>query len=267
MTNTPIETGQKLLPPGQVSYMPTAAPISEHTVLLQVIARAASDETIDLDRMERLLVMQERLSARRAEQDFIAAMAEFKVHAPRIEKSKAVGYTNRDGTFTGYKHATLGTVCQAAIAGLGTVGISHRWDLDQFEGGSVKVTCVLTHRGGHSTKTSLSGAPDDSGKKNAIQQVASTVTYLQRYTLLAATGLATDEQDDDGVAAGKPQAEYVTEEQIANLEALITEVGADRKRFLAFLEIDSLEEIYANKYREVVRLLEEKRKHGAGGGA
>jgi len=255
-----------ILTPSQVSSMPATEPMSEHTVLLQVIARAAADETIDLDRMERLLVMQERLTARRAEQEFISAMATFKIHAPRIEKSKAVGYTNRDGTFTGYKHATLGTVCQAAISGLGAVGISHRWDLEQLQGGAVVVTCVLTHRGGHSTKTSLTGAPDDSGKKNAIQQVASTVTYLQRYTLLAATGLATDEQDDDGVAAGQP-IEFLSEDQILNLEALITEVGADRKRFLAFIGVESLEEVYANKYPEVVNLLQEKRRHGAAGGA
>ena len=56
---------------------------------------------------------------------------------------------------------------------------------------------------GHSESTVLEAAPDSSGKKNAIQQVASTVTYLQRYTLLAACGLATkDMEDDDCAGAG-----------------------------------------------------------------
>ena len=34
--------------------------------------------------------------------------------------------------------------------------------------------------------------------------MGSTVSYLQRYTLLAALGLATADQDDDGVATGGP---------------------------------------------------------------
>ena len=191
-------------PPGQVA----ALPVDREAALMQVIARAAADPSVDIDRMERLFVMQREMAAQRAEREFAEAMAQFKTHAPRIHKDKAVGYTNKDGSFTGYRHATLGAVCDAAIAGLGAVGISHRWDLEQGQNGRITVRCVLTHKGGHSVSTSLSGAPDDSGKKNAIQQTASTVTYLQRYTLLAATGLATDEQDDDGRGAGKvPEAE------------------------------------------------------------
>ena len=68
----------------------------------------------------------------------------------------------------------------------------------------MSVTCRITHRMGHSEEVSMSAFKDDSGKKNAIQQVASAITYLQRYTLLAATGLATHEQqDDDGAATGQ----------------------------------------------------------------
>ena len=52
------------------------------------------------------------------------------------------------------------------------------------------MTCVLSHRDGHFEETTLTAGRDDSGKKNAIQQVGSTITYLQRYTLKAALGLA-----------------------------------------------------------------------------
>ena len=182
-------------------YLPTV--INQETVLLEVIAKAASSGSqIDLERMERLLVMHERLQAKRAEQDFIDAMARFKANAPTITKDKRVYFTSSKGT-TDYMHATLGNVCQVAIAGLAAVGISHRWDLDQGQGGMITVTCVLTHVGGHSIRTPLSGNRDDTGNKNNLQQVASTITYLERYTLLAATGLATD--DDDGRAAGGKQ--------------------------------------------------------------
>src|SRR5271154_641109 len=172
-------------------------PQSEAAVLLQVISRAAADKEIDLDRVERLLLMHEKITAKQAEKDFIEAMAKFKETAPRIMKTKLVSFPTRDEGQMSYRHATLGAVCQAAVVGLGAVGISHRWDLATADG-KIAVTCVLTHLGGHSTKTTLAGAADGSGKKNPIQQVASTITYLERYTLLAATGLATEDQDDDG---------------------------------------------------------------------
>lgn len=186
---------------------PVHAPVvlNQETVLLEVIAKAASaSSAIDLERMERLMLMHERLQAKRAEQDFIDAMARFKANAPTILKTKQVSF----GT-THYKHATLGDVCHAAIEGLAAVGISHRWDLDQSKPGVIGVTCVLTHTGSHSTSTTLAGAPDSSGQKNGIQQIASTVTYLQRYTLLAATGLAT-EDDNDGRAPKQQAAQQST---------------------------------------------------------
>ena len=190
---------------------PITGPLTEETVLLQVIARAAQDQTVDLDRMERLLVMHERLNARKAAQQYVEAMARFKAKAPTIMKDKLVSFPHKnDEGDTSYRHATLGAVCEAIIVGLGEVGISHRWDLKQ-ENARITVTCVLTHTGGHSERTTLDGAPDASGKKNTIQQVASTVTYLERYTLLAATGMATKDQDDDARAAGLPPREDAPE--------------------------------------------------------
>ncbi len=79
--------------------------------------------------------------------------------------------------------------------------MSHGWSVDQHNG-EVTVTCTLTHERGHRESVSITAPPDDSGKKNAIQRIGSTVTYLERYTLLAITGLAAHEQEDDGDSAG-----------------------------------------------------------------
>jgi hypothetical protein len=96
----------------------------------------------------------------------------------------------------------LGNVTATIVNGLAKHGFSHRWDTEQLDGGKIAVTCILTHKLGHSESTVLSSTKDDSGKKNNIQQMASAITYLQRYTLLAATGLATHDQgDDDGQGA------------------------------------------------------------------
>ena len=45
----------------------------------------------------------------------------------------------------------------------------------------------------------MSGPPDDSGKKNPLQQIKSTITYLEIATFEAVTGIAaSDAGDDDG---------------------------------------------------------------------
>ena len=129
-------------------------------------------------------------------------MNEFKKHPPEILKNKHVNYPNKNGGTTDYWHATLDHACDQIIGALSEHGISHRWTITQSDG-VVNVTCVLTHRMGHSEETTLSGAHDLTGGKNAIQAIASTVSYLERYTLLAATGLAAENMDNDG--QGAPQ--------------------------------------------------------------
>jgi len=169
--------------------------------------------------MRDLLSLQKDWEANEARKAYVAAMAEFKRNPPEIFKRKQVSFTTRDGDTTSYAHATLGDVTTAIINGLSQHGISHRWDTAQ-DAGKIVVTCILTHSLGHSESTSLEGSPDASGKKNSIQQVASTVTYLQRYTLLGASGLATkDIVDDDGAGAGEPPPEVPAELLAAAREA------------------------------------------------
>lgn len=169
---------------------------------MEMLAAAVARGT-DMAQLEKLMDLQERWEANNARKAFVAAMAKFKENPPTLVKDKRVGYTNRDGSFTGYTHATLAEVATKIAAGLGAVGISHRWDV-HHENGLIIVSCTLTHEGGHSeTVTMPPVAPDDSGKKNSIQQVASAITYQQRYSLLAITGLAAKDQDDDGQQGGE----------------------------------------------------------------
>jgi hypothetical protein len=161
-----------------------------------VLAAALRQDDVDLDRVERFLALKREYEADEARKAYVAAMAKFKAKPLTILKDKHVKFTKRDNTTTEYDHATIGNVVRVICAGLGEEGFSHRWDTKQ-DASKITVTCVITHERGHSESTALTASPDDSGGKNGIQSIASTVTYLQRYTLLAATGMATSDQDDD----------------------------------------------------------------------
>ena len=170
---------------------PAAAPATPADIVLYAMQKGA-----DIAQIEKFMDLQMKWEADQARKAFVSDMAEFKKNPPEIVKDKQVAFSG-----TSYMHATLGNVTEAIVAGLAAHGFSHRWDTDQ-SGSQITVTCILTHKLGHSERTALSGAKDDSGKKNQIQQMASTITYLQRYTLLAATGVATkDQSDDDGASS------------------------------------------------------------------
>jgi len=168
-----------------------------------------------------MLQVQREWEAGEARKAFVRDMAAFKRNPPDIVKDKLVSFQTRGEGETSYTHATIGNVVGKIAPALAEHGFSHSWSTVQ-ENGRVIVTCVLTHRDGHSERVTLEGSPDSSGKKNGIQQVASTVTYLQRYTLLLATGLAArDQMDDDG--AGSTDPIYDPEAELAKWTKAVNE--------------------------------------------
>jgi len=222
------------------------------------LLRRALDSGADLDRLERLMDLQQRYEENEARKAYVADMAEFKRNPPEIIKDKQVGYTGKDG-FVGYSHASLGNVTTAIVEGLAKHGFSHRWDTEQ-SGANVTVTCVLTHRMGHSERTTLTAAKDDSGKKNNIQQVASAITYLQRYTLLAATGLATKDQDDDATKAELDTS--LADNWIARVNAAPTDADVVKVWELGIVAIEKAKDQHA--YREFKAAVASRRAELAG---
>ena len=206
--------------------------------------------------IEKMMELTERHEANEARKAYTKAMAEFKADPPEILKDAHVRYENRTGDATEYDHATLGQVASAIGAALSKYGLSASWKTDQ--NGQVIVTCTITHELGHSESTSLSAAADSSGGKNAIQAIGSTVTYLQRYTLLALTGIAAKGVDDDG--KGSEPVEYITEKQLSQIVDMANESGTDAGKFLKYMGVKSLEEIPLSQFQKAMSALETKLK-------
>lgn len=213
----------------------------------------AIEKNLDLDKVEKAMALQEKWEANEARKAYHDAMAGFKANPPEIEKDKKVSFGAGKAA---YSHATLANVTDKINQALSAHGLSAAWGTAQDERG-ITVTCTITHKLGHSESTSLTAAPDNSGSKNAIQAVGSTITYLSRYTILCLTGLATVDQDDDG--KGSEQS-YISEEQHANITALMQEVGADKAKFLSYMKVESLEKITIDRYNIAISALEAKRK-------
>lgn len=182
-------------------YSPPAISQPSHPMAL---ISMAVEKGMGLDYLERLMDLQTRYEASEARKAFNEALAAFKSVTVIISKTKHVNYSAGGGSVD-FWHASIGDVVAALSTALSPHGLSLRWDVKQPGGGMIEVTCILSHRLGHSESVTMTAPKDDSGKKNTIQQIASAVTYLERYTALAVTGVATrDQGDDDGAGAGDP---------------------------------------------------------------
>ena len=174
---------------------PQAVQQTESTSLLAVIERAARDPAVDVEKLERLMLMRERLEQQQSRKSFNAAMARAKSEIGPIFKNKAVDFTSTRGR-TNYKYEDLAEIARTIDPVLAKYGLSYRYRAEQ-NGVKLRVTCVVSHEDGWFEETSLEGENDSSGNKNPIQGVGSTATFLQRYTLKMSFGLAAS-VDDDG---------------------------------------------------------------------
>ncbi|OWT69239.1 MULTISPECIES: ERF family protein [unclassified Achromobacter] len=157
---------------------------------------AAVKQGIPLDQIKEMMAIQRDWEADEARKAFNDSLAAFKAEAVEVLKRREVDFTSQKGR-TNYKHAELSDVVEAVGPALSKHGFAWSWKIDQ-EKDTIRVTCILKHRLGHSDSVTLSATADTSGNKNSIQAIASTVTYLQRHTLKAITGVSEKGEDNDG---------------------------------------------------------------------
>jgi hypothetical protein len=160
----------------------------------------------DMDKLEKLMTLVERWQAKQAKAAFDEALSGFQSEVPPLRKSKNVGFETKDGGKVDYNYTPLGDIDEQIKTLLHKYGLSKKWKIEN-SGEKIIVTCIVSHVQGHQEETKMEGESDTSGKKNAIQSKGSTVTYLQRYTLIGALGLTTADGDVDGRLPGRKQPE------------------------------------------------------------
>lgn len=175
-------------PKHAIQTSPHVAPAKAmHPLVQSAMSMGAAPDPATL---RELMQLQREWEAGEAKRAYTEAMVALKRDLPAVlDRDKTVDFETSRGRTT-YRHTTLAAAIDAVHAPLSEHGFSHSW-VPNSDGKGVTVTCVLTHRDGHSEQTTLAAPPDTSGSKNPAQAIASTITLLQRYTLLALLGIAT----------------------------------------------------------------------------
>ena len=213
-----------------VTKMEEAPPLAEYNAsLLEVISRAARDPNVDIDKMERLIALRERVEQREAEVAFNAALAELQPLLPVIHERG--GITGRDGKVQS-TYALWEDVNEAIRPLLAEHGFALRFQVAR-DADQISVTGILSHRAGHREETTLSLPTDSSGSKNAVQAVGSSTSYGKRYTAFALLNITSTGEDDDGKSAA--QEHPVSVKQYDEMQKLIVATQSDGGRFLEYL--------------------------------
>lgn len=170
--------------------------------LTSVIERAAANPDVDIEKMERLLNMQERMLGRQAETDFFNALTLAQSEIQRV-------HANLDNKQTRSKYASYGALDKVVRP----IYVKHGFALS-FDTGTaeveahIRILCNVSHRGGHCKTYHIDMPADGKGAKGGdvmtkTHATASGVSYGRRYLVMMIFNIAIgDDNDDDGNSAG-----------------------------------------------------------------
>lgn len=228
---------------------------------MDMIAVAVRSDA-SVEKLDKLMALQERWEANQGRKAFDRAIADAKAEIPVIIKSREVDFTGKTGIRTHYHYEDLAVIAETINPVLAKHGLSYRYRTGQDQG-RITVTCIISHRDGYSEETSLSASADESGNKNNIQAVGSSITYLQRMTLKAALGLAAA-KDDDGRASG--QSAPISDKQYDALLKEVKRVKANLQLFEQAMGVETLADLPASKFdTAMARLAIKGQKEAANG--
>lgn len=229
------------------------ATMSETGAIVSMIERAARDPAVDIDKMERLMQMHERVLLRGAEQAFNAAMAKAQAEMRPVAADSSNPQTRS-------KYASYAALDRAVRPIYSGHGFSLSFD---SESGTtpdlVRVVCYVSCAG-YTRKYQVEMPSDGKGAKGSdvmtkTHAIGAGMTYGQRYLLKLIFNMAVG----DDVDGNKPidRSTLISEEETVELRDMIESTGADTKRILAYAskkagaEITKLSEIPASLYPAV----------------
>ena len=224
--------------------------------ILAIIDRAVRDPSVDVDKMERLLAMHERVMADTARKAFMGAFRLAKGEMKSVIRNKY-----NEQTRSGY--ADLDAVSAAIDPIYERHGFSTSFgSFPATKENHYGVSCVLMHEGGHEKAYQAEVPADTTGMKGTQNKTpthgfGSTMSYGRRYLKLMIWDIAT--KDDDGNDASA--IETVTAEQTTVLRELLKVKEKNEARFVSFLndkcsyEVGKIEDLWAADYDSVLATL------------
>lgn len=218
--------------------------VSENAAVMAIIERAALNPEVDAAKMDQLFALQEKVLARNARTEYFRALAMMAGNMPAIEEN-GKGHNQT-------KYAKWEDIQAAITPVLGAHGfaLSFRTKVEEK---AIRITAILAHREGHTEENELLLPADNSGSKNAVQAVGSSITYGFRYTACALLNIQTGVSDDDGKAAG---GDATDEDEVAAFVAKVDQHKASMARLLKAVGAETIHGLTPKQLKEAVAKLD-----------
>jgi hypothetical protein len=216
--------------------------VQQASSVMSVIEKAVANPEIDIEKMQQLLDLQERIMDKGAEASFNQAMVMALAEIPSFEQNTS-GHKFMYASFESINHVVKPILAKHGLFMNFTTNFPNE--------GGVMVTAVITHKDGHAKQTTGLFPFDTSGSKNDIQAVGSAISYGKRYMQSSLLNITTHSEDDDGFASQKK----VGTNEIANLTKGLVKAGQGDAGLCTYLEVAKLSEIPMDKYAEAVQFI------------
>lgn len=226
---------------------------TQESNMVSMIERMAMSPDVDVDKLERLMVMQEKMLDRSAEQEYTRAMVAVQKEIKAVTRDKLNPQTHS-------RFVSLEAIKKVVVPVYTDNGFALSYgEAESTKDNNVRVTCKVMHSGGHSENFFYDCPIDDAGIAGKVNKTpthgkASAVTYGERYILKLIFNITIQDEDDDGNAASQ-MVEYITEEMENILDAKIEENDIDREKFKSWLsrdlKVNSLSEVSMQAYKTV----------------
>ena len=220
------------------------------------LIRVAVETGADVDKLERLMDLQERWEANQARKAFVEALAKFQSELPEIPKTREVHRAESKGGGLLYKFANLDDIRRVIAPLMAKNKLYRRFDFEPTERG-LSVKCIITHEAGHSETTTVFVPATKGLNTNPAQDGGIMQSYGMRYALIGALGITTANADTDANPPPQKAVKTVTQKQAAELCRLVKETGAPEGVFLGWAGVSDYEHIPAAKYKAAHKRLTE----------
>jgi len=234
-----------------------------------LIEKVALDPHADVEKLECMMAMYERLKAKEAELAYNTAKGRIlrKLAGIRIVKNRAVLYETekekpQKGSYEAFKYAPLEEIDKHLRPLLAAEDMDLSYSDEPQEGGGILICGRLKHLpSGHYEDSFMPAPADTSGGKSGVQAVGSTNSFLRRYVACNIFNIVVVGDDDDGAGG------TIDEAQTKTILDLVKKAKAGPK-FLKYMKAHSIEEagsleaavatIAARDYRKAISTLEEQ---------
>lgn len=240
---------------GPTSSLPI--PRSEASAVLHMIERAARDPAVDIDKLQQLMAMRERIEARQAEADFDKALTAAQAGMGRVR-------TDSNNPQTKSRYASYGALDAAMRPVYTANGFALSFNTENPAPEVVRVICRVSHQNGHSRTYQIDMPADGKGAKGGdvmtkTHATGSAVSYGMRYLLKMIFNIAVSDRDDDGNAAAQTGGGVITEAQAKEIKAKCDQVadGFDES-FCNYFGIETIADLPAKDYQRALSALKKK---------